>query len=91
MKTISTNIFVKDIQATISFYTKLGFSVTDEVVTPEGEKVFALMTNGTVVFMFQTFASIEGRHPMVSLADGGSLVLYISMDNIHSYYHQIKD
>lgn len=91
MKTISPNIFVKDMQATISFYTKLGFSVTDEVVTPEGEKVFALMTNGTVVFMFQTYASIEGQHPMVSRADGGSLLLYISMDNIHKYYDQIKD
>lgn len=91
MKTISPNIFVKDIQATISFYSKFGFSVTDEVVTPEGEKVFAFMTDGTVVFMFQTFASIEGRHPMVSRADGGSLVLYISVDNIHQYYDQIKD
>jgi len=91
MKTISPNIFVKDMQATISFYSKLGFSVTDEVVTPEGEKVFALMTNGAVVFMFQTYASIEGQHPMVSRADGGSLVLYISMDNIQEYYDQIKD
>lgn len=91
MKSISPNIFVKDIQATINFYTKLGFTVSDEVTTPEGEKVFALMTNGTVVFMFQTFASIEDKLPMVSRSGGGSLLMYISVDNIRQYYDTIKE
>ena len=91
MKSISPNIFVNDLQATITFYTKLGFTVTDEVTAPEGEKVFALMTNGSVTFMFQIFASIEGKHPMVSRADGGSLLLYITVDNIRQYYDYIKE
>ncbi|TDO26247.1 VOC family protein [Sediminibacterium goheungense] len=91
MKSISPNIFVKDIHATINFYTKLGFTVSDEVTTPEGEKIFALMTNGTVVFMFQTFASIEDKLPMVSRADGGSLLMYISVENIRQYYDTIKE
>lgn len=91
MKSISPNIFVNDLQATISFYTKLGFTITDEVTTPEGEKVFAMMTNGCVTFLFQSFASIAGKHPMVSRADGGSLLLYISVDNIRQYYESIKE
>ncbi|HEY0059010.1 MAG TPA: VOC family protein [Flavisolibacter sp.] len=91
MKSISPNIFVNDLQATINFYTKLGFTVTDEVTISEGEKVFALMTNGGVTFMFQTFASIENKHPMVSRADGGSLLLYISVDNIRQYYDYVKE
>ncbi|GAB3958618.1 VOC family protein [Spirosoma harenae] len=91
MKSISPNIFVNDLQATITFYTKLGFTVTDEVTTPEGERVFALMTNGSVTFMFQLFASIEGQHPMVSRADGGSLLLYIIVNNIRQYYEQVKE
>ena len=91
MKSISPNIFVNDLQATIAFYIQLGFTVADEVTTPDGEKVFALMTNGSVTFMFQTFASIEGQHPMVSRANGGSLLLYISVDNIRQYYDQVKD
>lgn len=91
MKSISPNIFVKDIQATINFYTQLGFTVSDEVITAEGEKVFALMTNGSVIFMFQTFSSIEGKHPMVSRSDGGSLLMYISVDNIRQYYDAIKE
>lgn len=91
MKSISPNIFVNDLQATITFYTKLGFTITDEVTTPEGEKVFAMMTNGSVTFMFQSFASIEGKHPMVSRTEGGSLLLYISVDNIRQYYESIKE
>ncbi|RYY54204.1 MAG: glyoxalase [Chitinophagaceae bacterium] len=91
MKSISPNIFVRDLQATIHFYTRLGFTITDEVTTPQGEKIFALMTNGSVVFMFQNFASIEGRLPMVTRTDGGSLLLYITVKDIRQYFHQIKD
>lgn len=91
MKSISPNIFVNDLEATINFYTKLGFNLTDEVTTAEGEKVFAMMTSGSVTFMFQTFASIEGKNPMVSRSDGGSLVLYIGIDNIREYYDHIKE
>ncbi len=90
MKSISPNIFVNDINATISFYSKLGFTLVDEVVTPAGEKIFALMKSGSVIFMFQTFASIEGMHPMVSRSNGGSLLLYISVDNIRQYYDRVK-
>lgn len=91
MKSISPNIFVNDIIATITFYSKLGFTLADEVATPDGEKIFALMKKGSVTFMFQTLASIEGIHPMVSRSNGGSLLLYISIDNIRQYYDQIKD
>ncbi|TDQ07154.1 VOC family protein [Pedobacter metabolipauper] len=91
MKSISPNIFINDLQATMTFYTKLGFTVTDEVTTPEGEKVFALMTNESVTIMFQTFASIEGKHPMVNRTAGGSLLFYISVNNIRQYYDDIKE
>ncbi len=91
MKAISPNIFVHDLPATLTFYTKLGFTLSDEVTTPEGEKVFALMTKGSVIFMFQTFASIEGKLPMVSRADGGSLLLYLSVTNIREYYDELKE
>lgn len=90
METISPNIFVKDIEATIKFYTLLGFTVTDTVDAPSGEKIFAMMKNGSVIFMFQTFASIEGMHPMVSRTNGGSLLLYINVKNIRGYYEKVK-
>jgi len=91
MKSISPNIFVSDLEATVTFYTRLGFTVTDEVAGPEGGKLFVLMTSGSVTVMFQSFTSIEGKLPMVKRTDGGSLLLYISVDNIRQYYDDIKE
>ncbi|PZR37928.1 MAG: glyoxalase [Azospira oryzae] len=90
METVSPNIFVNDIHATIAFYQLLGFTEQDSVVIPSGEKIFSLMTHGTVTFMFQTFTSIEGQHPMVSRTDGGSLLLYIKMKGIQEYFEQVR-
>lgn len=90
METVSPNIFVNDIHATIAFYKLLGFTEQDEVIVPSGEKIFSLMNRGTVTFMFQTFTSIEGQHPMVSRAKGGSLLLYIKMKGIHDYFEKVK-
>lgn len=91
MKTVSPNIFVKDIDATVAFYSLLGFTEANSVTDPSGEKVFALLTNGSVTFMFQTFKSIEGQLPIVSRTDGGSLLLYITMRGIRSYFDKIKN
>ncbi len=90
METISPNIYVKDIKATIEFYKILGFNVVTTV--PQGDDIiFAMMTCGNVTFMFQTFASIENTLPTVSRTDGGSLLLYIKVKNIRALYEKIKE
>lgn len=91
LKKVSPNIFVKDMQATISFYNKLGFSVTNSVKSPEGELVWAMMDLGGVTLMFQTFASIENTLPQVQRTDGGSLLLYIDMTDIRTYYEKLNN
>ena len=90
LKKVSPNIFVNDMQATISFYNKLGFAVTNSVKSPEGELGWAMMDHGSVTFMFQTFASIENTLPQIRRADGGSLLLYVDMTGIREYYETIK-
>ncbi len=90
METVSPNIFVHDIQKTISFYKLLGFEVINSVPDPSGKLIFALMVNGSVTFMFQTFESIEDSLPIVSRNNGGSLLLYIKMNGIRSFFEQIK-
>lgn len=90
MQTVSPNIFVNDLPATIRFYEQLGFKTTATV--PEtGALVFAMMTCGAVTFMFQTFESIEGSLPHVSRVDGGSLLLYIRLKNIRAFFDKISD
>jgi uncharacterized glyoxalase superfamily protein PhnB len=89
MQKVSPNIFVKDIRETINFYRRIGFELTMNVGEGD-EMVWAMVGNGEVTFMFQTFKSIEASLPVVSRADGGSLLLYINMKGVREYFEQVK-
>jgi uncharacterized glyoxalase superfamily protein PhnB len=91
MESVSPNIFVTDINATIEFYKQLGFSLATTVPEDSDNIIFALMTCGNVTFMFQTFESLGNELPTVSRQNGGSLLLYIQTNAIRDFFEQIKD
>lgn len=92
MESLSPNIFVKDIRATIEFYKLLGFRLAITVPEKgEGEFIWVMMACGNVTVMFQTFQSLGDTLPQVSRQDGGSLLLYIRLKNIRSFFESIKD
>jgi len=91
METISPNIFVRDINATIEFYKILGFNVTMSVPPDGGDYVWVMMNNGSVTMMFQTFESLGDDLPDIRRIDGGSLLLYINLKNINDFYEHLKD
>jgi uncharacterized glyoxalase superfamily protein PhnB len=88
MNSVSPNIFVKEITKTVEFYEKLGFKVYI-TVPEEGEPVFVLMTCGEVTFMFQTFESLGEDIPEIKRDNGGSLLLYIQVEDILDLYKMI--
>ena len=90
MESLSPNIFVKDITETITFYKRIGFALT-MTVPDSGEYVWAMMTNGDVTFMFQTFESLADELPPIHRNDGGSLLFYIQIKEIGNFFEQIKD
>ncbi|MBS4035355.1 MAG: VOC family protein [Ignavibacterium sp.] len=90
MESISPNIFVKNIDETIKFYEQLEFKLTMKV-PDEGDLVWAMMANGNVSFMFQTFESLGDDLPEISRQDGGSLLLYIQIKEIRQFHDRIKD
>ena len=91
MESLSPNIFVKDIKATIAFYKQLGFEVAMSV--PEGgdELVWAMVVNGRVTVMFQTFDSLGDDLQEVKREDGGSLLFYIKLKNILNFFDLLKE
>jgi uncharacterized glyoxalase superfamily protein PhnB len=91
METVSPNIFVTDMQATIAYYQKLDFHVVTSVPDESGTMIFVLMMNGATTFMFQTFKSIENQLPVVNRTPGGSLLLYIKMKGIRAFFDKVKD
>ena len=90
MKSISPNIFVRDMNETIQFYQHLGFEVA-MTVPEEGDLVWAMMTCGKLNFMFQSFDSLGSELPEISREDGGSLLLYIQIKEIRQFHDRIKD
>ena len=92
MESLSPNLFVKDIRATLDFYQLLGFTLTMSVPgNTEGELDWAMVTNGKVTFMFQTFKSLADALPPVSRSEGGSLLFYIRTTRIRTFFETIKD
>jgi uncharacterized glyoxalase superfamily protein PhnB len=91
MESLSPNIFVKDIKATIAFYKQLGFEVAMSV--PEGgdELVWAMLINGSVTVMFQTFDSLGDDLQEVKREDSGSLLFYIKLKNILNFFDLLKE
>lgn len=90
MESISPNIFVKNINETINFYKQLGFALTT-TVPDEGDIIFAMMSCGNVVFLFQTFESLGNELPNVSRLNGGSLLFYIKTTRIKELFEKIED
>ena len=91
MESLSPNIFVKDMKATIAFYRQLGFNVVMSVPEDGDELVWAMMVNEAVTVMFQTFDSLADDLPEIKRADGGSLLFYIKLKGILNFFEELKD
>ena len=90
MESLSPNIFVTDINATIAFYKMLGFDLAISVPEEGPDLVWAMMVKGNVSFMFQTFDSLANEFPEISRTDGASLLLYIKLKGIRAFFEDIK-
>ena len=90
MESLTPNIFVRDMNATIAFYKQLGFEIVMSV--PEkGDCDWAMMRKGEVTFMFQTFKNLGEALPEINRKDGGSLLFYIRLKGIQAFHDKIKD
>jgi uncharacterized glyoxalase superfamily protein PhnB len=90
MESISPNIFVRDMAATIEWYRQLGFEII-ATVPEQGDYVWVMMKAGAVTFMFQTYDSLGDSLPAISRTDGGSLLLYIQVKGIRDLFERVKD
>jgi uncharacterized glyoxalase superfamily protein PhnB len=92
MESLSPNLFVKDIRATLDFYKLLGFSLTMSVPGEnEDDLVWAMVTNGKVTFMFQSFKSIGDTLPQIKRQEGGPLLFYIKVQRIREFFETIRE
>lgn len=91
MESIAPNIFVSNMPETVAFYQILGFRVTMSVPENGEDQVWVMMANGNVTVMFQTYESLGESLPEVCRKDGGSLLLYINLKDIRSFFESVRD
>jgi len=91
MENLTPNIFVESMDDTIAFYKSIGFTLTMTVPEDGGDLIWAMMTNGNVTFMFQSFVSLGEELPQISRQNGASMLLYINIKKIREYFELIKD
>lgn len=88
MESLSPNIFVRDIHATIAFYEQLGFSIV-ATVPGSGDLVWVMMVAGNVTMMFQTFESLGNDLLEITRSGGGSLLFYVKLKNIRTFFEKL--
>jgi uncharacterized glyoxalase superfamily protein PhnB len=91
MESLTPNIYVDSVSSTLKYYQKLGFETIVTVPDADPEPVWAMVQNGPVNLMFESFKSIEGRLPEISRQPGGSLLLYIKVKDINELFERLKD
>lgn len=91
MESISPNIFVTSMTETIDFYKLLRFQLVMTVPEEGTDLVWAMMVNGSVSFMFQSFESLGQQLPEISRTNGASQLLYIKLKGIHAFFDELKD
>lgn len=91
MKFVTPELVVEDVNATVAFYRDvLGF---ESVITvpEEGVLDWALLKKGSVQLMIEAKRSIIKELPAFKdVQIGGSLILYIDVDEVQKFYEQIK-
>jgi hypothetical protein len=86
MESLSPNIFVENMNETLDFYRSIGFQLEMTVPETGNDFIWAMMMNGEVTFMFQTFASLGEEFADISRKSGGSLLFYIKLKKIREFF-----
>jgi len=91
LKSLIVNLMVADVQRSVDFYNHVfGFEVIT-TVPGENELVFALIKLDDVSIMLQSIKSFNDSKPeWKELKVGGSILLYIDVNDIKEVYKKAK-
>lgn len=89
MDTMTPNLFVADIESSMAFYEKIGFTKVMNV-PDDPPYVWVMMTCDSVTIMLQSMDSLGDDLPEVSRHPGGALLLYIKLKKIRDFFDRIS-
>jgi len=90
VKSITANLYVEEIEPSLPFWERLGFTRTAEV--PEGDRLgFVILQHGGTQVMYQTRASVAGDAPVLGETPMRGTLLFIEVDDIESVIRNLGD
>lgn len=91
IQSVTPNLGVKDVNATVDYYKDVGFELIQSVPA-EGKFDWAMISAGDVVLMFQEETSLKTEYPdLQNRPVCGSLTLYVSVSDVSTFYDRLKD
>jgi uncharacterized glyoxalase superfamily protein PhnB len=92
LKKLTPNLIVSDVGGSMTFYRDvLGFSV-DQTVPDAAPYVFAIMKSGPVEIFLNAPGPAHEEYPAFKDRPiGGTLTLFIEVEDIRGSYEQVKD
>lgn len=92
LHSITANLMVRDVDKTVAFYSDiLGFELQNSVPGEQGKLQWAMMGRDGAQIMFQEAQNLREEYELFGEREiGGTLVLFITMDNLHEYYDRIR-
>lgn len=90
MISLSPNIFVHDMKASIAFYSLLGFRLVNQVPPDTDAPVWAMLQCEAVTLMLQTYQSLGDELPEIRREGGAGMLLYVQLKGIRDLFSRIE-
>lgn len=90
VKSITANLYVEEIEPSLPFWERLGFTRLAEV--PEGDRLgFVILQHGNTQVMYQTRASVAGDVAALGDTPMRGTLLFIEVDDLESVIRSLGD
>ncbi len=91
-KSITPNLMAENVEETIQFYERLGFTATATVPKEGGGFQFAILMKDNLMLMFQDRESLMGEYPILKTErTQPSITLYIVVSDVKKYFADMKN
>ena len=90
IKKLTPNLVVRNVEASLKFYSEILGLEKALSVPDESPYVFAAVSNGAVEIFFNDQKTVAAEYPKLATAIGGSLTLYMEVDNLQAVLERVQ-
>jgi len=90
IKKLTPNLVVRNVEASLKFYSEILGLEKAISVPDESPYVFAAVSNGVVEIFFNDQKTVAAEYPKLASAIGGSLTFYMEVDNLQAVLERVQ-